>query len=253
MRRIAFTVIVVASLAAPAAAQDAPLRESATRIAAAMESQPQTVGRGGTSAGKMATALGLVGGGLAMVFLGKPDLAPSQFTPSVVPGRIDLSAYLGPGTYPGHSYTLTHRRGDDYSTHVVARCRGRTSGVICPADVGGVNEWLRETYRGGYTDGHDDGVHAGMVAGHEQGWTEGQTSVLQIMDENGFTVYEGPFIPASYVRERLEDRQALRLGGAALLAAGAIAALAWPDSAPVESLDVAPLPGGGWLGATVGF
>lgn len=253
MRRIAFTVIVVASLAAPAAAQDAPLRESAKRIAASMEFQPQTVGRGGTPAGKIATALGLVGGGIAMVFLGKPDLTPSQFTPSVVPGRIDLSAYLGPGTYPGHSYTLTHRRGDDYNTHVVARCRGRTSGVICPADVGGVNEWLRETYEGGYTDGHDDGIHAGMVAGHEHGWNAGQTSVLQIVDENGFTVYEGPFIPASYVREQLEDRQAMRLGGAALLAAGAIAALAWPDSAPVESLDVAPLPGGGWLAATVGF
>ena len=232
MQRVALTVIVVASLAAPAGAQDAPLRESAQRIAASREFQPQTSGRGATPAGKIVTALGLVGGGIAMIILGKPDLAPSQFTPSVVPGRVDLNAYLDP---------LTRTRGSDYGSHVVARCRGRTSGVICPADVGGVNQWLRDTYQGGYTDGHDDGVYAG------------QSAVVQVLDENGFTVYGGEFIPASYVKERLEDPQAMRLGGAALMAAGAIAALAWPDSAPVESLDVAPLPGGGWLGATVGF
>ena len=232
MPRLAITVIVVGSLAAPAAAQDAPLRESAKRIAASMQVQPQTSGRGGTPAGKIATALGLVGGGIAMVLLGKPDLTPSHFTPSIVPSRVDLNAYLDP---------LTHTRGSDYGDHIVARCRGRTSGAICPADVGGVNQWLRDTYQGGYTDGYDDGVY------------EGQTSLVGILDESGFTVYGGEFIPASYVEEQLKDRQAMRLGGAALIAAGAIAALAWPDSAPVESLDVAPLPGGGWLGATVGF
>ena len=232
MHRVAVIIVVVTSLAAPAAAQDAPLQESAKRIAASMEFQPQTSGRGGTPAGKIATALGLVGGGIAMVLLGKPDLEPSRFTPAVVPSRVDLSAYLDP---------LTHTRGSDYGTHIVAECRGRTSGAICPADVGGLNRWLRETYQGGYTDGYDDGVY------------EGQASVVQILNENGFTVYGGEFIPASYVKEQLNDRQAMRLGGAALIAAGAIAALAWPDSAPVESLDVAPLPGGGWLGATVGF
>ena len=232
MHRLPLIVIVVASLAAPAAAQDAPLRESAKRIAASMEAQPQTPSRGGTSTGKIATALGLVGGGIAMVLLGKPDLTPSQFTPSVVPGRVDLNAYLDP---------LNRTRGSDYGDHIVARCRGRTSGVICPADVGGVNQWLRDTYKGGYTDGHDDGVYAG------------QMSVAQLIDENGFAVYGGAFVPAVYVKEQLNDQEAMRLGGAALIAAGAIAALAWPDSAPVESLDVAPLPGGGWLGATVGF
>ena len=57
MHRLPFTVIIVASLASPAAAQEAPLRESAKRIAASMEFQPQTSGRRGTPAGKIATAL----------------------------------------------------------------------------------------------------------------------------------------------------------------------------------------------------
>lgn len=90
MRRVALTVIVVASLVAPAGAQDVPLRESAQRIAASMEFQPQTSARSGTPAGKLATALGLVGGGIAMIILGKPDLTPSRFTPSVVPDRVHL-------------------------------------------------------------------------------------------------------------------------------------------------------------------
>lgn len=51
MRRIAPTVIVVASLAAPAAAQDGSLRESAGRFAATLEFQPQTSGRGGDPQG----------------------------------------------------------------------------------------------------------------------------------------------------------------------------------------------------------
>ena len=168
--------------------------------------------------------LGLVGGGIAMIVLGKPDLTASQFTASVVPSRVDLDAYLDPST---------RTRGDDFGTYRLLQCRGRTSRAVCPAEVGAVNAVLLENY--------------------EVGVTDGQISVVAILDENGFTVNSGPFVPAQYTKETLKDPQAMRLGGAALIAAGAIAALAWPDSAPVESLDVAPLPGGGWLGATVGF
>ena len=109
--------------------------------------------------------------------------------------------------------------------------------------------------RFGYTDGFDDGAYAGLVVGHEQGWNEGhaagQRDVIQILDANGFVVYDGEFIPASYVRETFSDKKGMRYGGVGLIAVGAIVNLVWPDS-PAR-LSVSPLRGGGSLGASFGF
>ena len=62
--------------------------------------------------------------------------------------------------------------------------------------MGAVNRALLANYKNGYTDGFDDGFHRGRIDGHEQGWTDGQQSVIEIMDANGFTVYKGEFRPA---------------------------------------------------------
>lgn len=111
---------------------------------------------------------------------------------------------------------------------------------------------LKDNYRDGYTDGVDDGVFGGLVVGHEQGWRDGQNAVIQIMDANGFVLFDGDFTPASYVKETFRDKAALRIGGVGLAAAGALVALFWPDS-PARNLDLGYMPGGGRVGASFGF
>ena len=225
-------LLICTATAAAQTDRHAPLRQSAKRLAAEFAAQPQAPDEPGQPIGKIATALGLVAGGVAMVVLGKPDLTPSRFTPSVVPSLVDLNAYLDP---------LSRRRGDDHGSYSGVECRGRRTGVVCPADVGAINQLLETNYDNGFVDGYDDGMYDGQVA------------VVDLLDENGFQVYGGQFVAAKYVQERLKDPQGMRIGGAALIAAGAIAALMWPDSGPVESIAAAPLLGGGWVGATVGF
>ena len=159
-------------------------------------------------------------------------------------GRVDLSVYLGAGSYPGHSYQLTHRRGDAFGT-----------GYGCP--VGATRciveaQELADQYGFGFTDGYDLGQFDGLVAGHRDGFVAGQAATIRILDANGLVVYDGEFTPASYVREHFSDRKSIRYGGVGLLAAGALIGLFWPDS-PARNLDLKPLRGGGWIGASVGF
>lgn len=180
-----------------------------------------------------------------MALAGNPEYVPSQFVPGNYPNRVDISMYLGPGAYPGHSYTLLHTRGDDYGLGYTCRS-GSTSCTI------GSNQ-LIEQYAFGYIDGFDDGVFVGAVVGHEQGWADGQSAAIRIMDANGFLVYDGDFTPASYVKETFADRKGMRYGGIGLLAVGALIGLVWPDAGPAERLDLAPLPGGGRIGASFGF
>ena len=239
MRRIVTVGLLLAATPVPAAGQDP---DATGRHPAAVEPAPDA--GGGRSATKIATTLALVGAGAGMVLAGNVQYVPSRFAPGNTPRRVDLSVYLGPGSYPGHSYQLTHRRGDASGT-----------GYACP--VGATRcvieaQELRDQYRFGFTDGYDRGHFEGLVSGHEQGFADGQAATIRILDANGFAVYDGFFSPASYVEERFSDRRNLRLGGVGLLAAGALIGLFWPES-PARNLDLQPLPGGGRIGASFGF
>ena len=248
MQRCLVTVAVLAAmLAIPAMAMadDPSIRASAERLAAEAVLQP--AGDGGPSMAKRVTSLLLIGAGIGAVLAGNPDYVPSQFVPGNYPNRVDLSMYLGDGDYPGHRYRRDRRRGSRYGTGYACQA-GSTRCILTATE-------LRDQYRFGYTDGFDDGAYAGLVVGHEQGWNEGhaagQRDVIQILDANGFVVYDGEFIPASYVRETFSDKKGMRYGGVGLIAVGAIVNLVWPDS-PAR-LSVSPLRGGGSLGASFGF
>ena len=234
------TVIVVGVLALPAssAAQDG-LLEDAERLAAGFALQPDSPTGGGRPVAKVITTVGLIGAGIGVAVLAKPDYVPSQFVPGNYPNRVDISRYLGAGSYPGHSYRIARQPGPRYV------CRGsRCSGTA--------RQW-QEQYEAGVLDG----AYVGLVVGHEEGWTEGHTagqrSVIRIMNANGFVVYDGDFTPASYVQERFSDKAAMRIGGVGLAAAGALVALFWPDSPAARNLDLVPMPGGGRVGASFGF
>jgi hypothetical protein len=248
MQKLAVLVLVfLVAVPAAVAAEDAPgISASAERLAAEMAAAQDT-GGGGSSVAKRVTSIALTAAGIGAVLAGNPEYIPSQFVPGNYPNRVDISTYLGPGRYPGHSYRLRHRRGDRYGTGFTCRA-GSTRCWLTAVE-------LRDQYRWGYTDGYDDGIFAGAVQGHRDGWREGysagQTNVIQILDANGFVVYDGEFDPASYVRETFSDRKGMRYGGVGLIAVGAILNFVWPDS-PAR-LSAGPLRGGGQVGATFGF
>ena len=242
-RIVTVGLLLLAATPLPADGEDRGILASAAQRAAAVEPERDAAGRG-RPATKIATTLALVGAGVGMVLAGNVEYVPSQFAPGNTPQRVDLSVYLGAGSYPGHSYQLTYRRGDASGT-----------GYACP--VGATRcvidaQELRDQYGFGYTDGYDRGRFDGLVAGHEQGFADGQAATIRILDANGFVVYDGDFTPASYVEERFSDRRSLRYGGVGLLAAGALISLFWPES-PARNLDLQPLPGGGRIGASFGF
>ena len=244
VRIVSWIIVGVLMLPVGAAAQNGILAD-AERLAAEFEFQPVAASVGGRSMVKIATTLGLIGAGVGLAAMAKPDYVPSQFAPGNTPDRVDLSMYLGKGNYPGHSYRLVHRRGDRYG--YAWTCSGGRAGR-CATD-----EMLNDNYRDGYTDGFDDGVYGGLVVGHERGWNDGQDRVIQILDANGLTVYSGEFTPASYVKERFSDKAGMRIAGVGLAAAGALVALFWPDS-PARNLDLGYMPGGGArVGASFGF
>ena len=238
---VAAGLVMLLATPAPSTGEERDIRGSAERLAAAVYLQPDP-GGGSRPGRKIATTLALVGAGVGLVLAGNPEYVPSRFAPGNMPRRVDLSMYLGSGNYPGHSYRLTPRRGTAFGT-----------GYACPASatrcVIGANE-LEEQYEFGFTDGHDAGRYEGLLAGHEDGFAAGQAAAIQIMDASGFVVYEGEFTPASYVTENFSDRKMMRYGGAGLLAAGALLSLFWPQSG---NLAVTPLPGGGWVAASLGF
>ena len=201
---------------------------------------------GGPSVAKRATSIALIGAGIAAVLAGDPEFVPSQFIAGNYPKRVDISAYLGPGHYEGHSYTLLRRRGAEYGSRWV--CNYGNGCRVFDFHLG-------QNYRRGYTDGYDDGLFDGRVQGHREGWRDGhaagQAQVIRIIDANGFVLYDGAFDPASYVQETFSDRKGIRYGGVGLIAVGAILNLVWPDS-PAR-LSAGALRGGGQVRATFGF
>lgn len=247
MRRLAVLVLVVV-VGAPAAvaAEDAPsIRASAERLAAEAVAAQDTSG-GGPSVAKRATSIALIGAGIAAVLAGNPEYIPSNFAPGNYPNRVNLSDYLGPGVYPGHTYEFKARRGARFGYRWV--CRDSDWCRITDTQ-------LDENYEHGYIDGYDVGYFRGSVAGHREGWlsghADGQNGVIKIINEQGLVVYDGPFIPGSYVQETFSDRKGVRYGGVGLIAVGAVLNLVWPDS-PAR-LSAGPLRGGGQVGATFGF
>ena len=244
MIRQIVTALVIATMALPvgAAAQDT-LREQAERLASTAQLEPPVQGGGGSTA-KVITTVGLVAAGVGLAAIAKPEYVPSEYVPGNYPNRVDISMYLGAGTYPGHSYRLNRTRGDGYGR--LLACTGGYQGFCA------TNEMLRENYDRGYIDGVDDGIFAGLIVGHEQGYAQGQRSVIEIIDDKGFVVYDGDFLPASYVKEQFSDKAGLRMAGVGLAAAGAIIALAWPDS-PARNLELTPMRGGGRVGASFSF
>ena len=246
MRLTTLALIVVVGAPATGIAEHTPnIRASAERLAAEATAA-QDISGGGPSVAKRVTSVALIGAGIAAVLAGNPEYVPSQFIPGNYPNRVDISTYLGPGRYPGHSYELLRRRGAEYGYR-----------WVCQEDhhYCGRNAHLNQNYRDGYTDGYDDGLYRGRVQGHREGWRDGhaagQAQVIRIIDANGFVVYDGEFDPASYVRETFSDRKGMRYGGVGLIAVGAILNLVWPDG-PAR-LSGGPLRGGGRVGATFGF
>ncbi len=237
--RIVLAVALAFAGVRPASAQGADgegILASALRMASG-ESGQEAIVRRGRSAAKVTTMIVLVGAGIGMALAADPHYVPSRFVPGNAPGRVDLSVYLGSGDYPGHSYRLTHRRGDDYGTR-----------HVCSAFECGFTDYqLEQQYIFGYKDGYDDGHYEGRVNGHRQGWMDGRASAIEILDANGFVVYDGAFTPESYVvQEEFSDRKGMRLGGIALTAAGALIGLLWPDS-PARSLSINTIPDNGNL------
>ena len=238
MRRIIVVkLVILLALPTLAPAQDRGFRVSPGESARKVEPSPDSR-RGGGSVTRVATTLALVGAGIGMALAGNPRYVPSRFVPGNSPRRIDLSVYLGDGSYDGHSYELVYRRRNEFGT-----------GYACPpyepSCVIEAQE-LREQYAFGFTDGHDVGRHEGL----EQGFEDGQAELIRILDANGFPVYEGEFLPASYVKETFGDRKLMRYGGVGLLAAGALIGLLWPES---RNLALIPLPGGGQVAASLSF
>ena len=235
MRAVAAVVVLFVVLPAPSVAQDGLLSQ-AERLAQGLQPGRQQV-RSGPSVGKTALVLGMVIGGAAMTLV-----EPTQPTQ---PGRVNLSAYLGDGDYPGHTYRLFRSRGDDYG---FIHWHGCGSSRRCIVTTSSLERRLLENYRFGYTDGHDDGLFEGRVQGHRegwtQGWTDGQRSMIEIIDANGFVVYEGPFIPYE------ERSPAMKYGGVALAAAGALIAVLWQDG---PRLSAAPTVGGASGSVSFGF
>ena len=62
-----------------------------------------------------------------------------------------------------------------------------------------------------------------------QGYSRGQADVIRIMNAEGLVVYDGPFDPASYVEETFQDKKHWRHTGVALVVAGAVLNLVWPE------------------------
>ena len=239
------TLLVSAALLASSTAAAGPILDSAERLA--IEAALQGDVSDDPSLAKRVTSIALIAAGIGAVLAGNPEFVPSQFIPGNYPNRVNISAYLGAGRYPGHTYELLRRRGADYGYRWVCRNDAATCVTF--------NDHLNENYRVGYTDGHDDGLFLGRVQGHRQGWREGhaagQADVIRIIDANGLVVYDGEFDPASYVRETFSDRKGMRYGGVGLIAVGAILNLVWPDN-PAR-LSAGPLRGGGEVGVTFGF
>ena len=250
LTRIAVLITICALLLPVSVTAQGGILADAERLAAGFELQPVGGSGGGRPLGKLITTLAMVGAGVGLAAMAKPDYVPSQFAPGNTPMRVDLSAYLGAGNYPGHSYRLVHRRGDSYGlrTICVNRATGRRTSGSCLVN----NRTLDGNYDKGYTDGFDDGAYGGAVVGHKDGWLAGQDRVIEILDANGLTVYSGEFTPASYVKETFSDKAGLRMAGVGLAAVGAIIALFWPDS-PARNLDLGYMPGGGRVGASFGF
>lgn len=242
MRRIIVVeLVILLALPTLAPAQDRDFRGSPGESARKVEPSPDSR-RGGGSVTRVATTLALVGAGIGMALAGNPQYVPSRFVPGNSPRRIDLGVYLGDGSYAGHSYELVYRRRNAFGT-------GYSCPPYEPRCVIEAQE-LREQYAFGFTDGHDVGQHEGLVLGHEQGFEDGQAELIRILDANGFPVYEGEFLPASYVKETFSERKLMRYGGVGLLAAGALIGLLWPES---RNLALIPLPGGGQVAASLGF
>ena len=234
--------LLLAATPLPAAGEDGDLLRGAERHAAAPDAGGDEAR--GRSATRIATTLALVGAGIGIVLAGNPEYVPSRFAPGNTPRRVDLSAYLGEGAYTGHSYRITHRRGDAFGT-----------GYACPAGATRCvveAQELADQYAFGFTDGYDLGQFEGLVNGHRQGFAAGQAATIRILDANGFVVFDGDFTPASYVREQFGDRKKMRYAGVGLLAAGALIGLVWPDS-HARHLHLTPLRGGGRLGASLDF
>lgn len=235
--------LLLAAAPVPAAGESRDSVSAAERRSVAPAPSPGA-GEPGRSTTKIAATLALVGTGIGLVLAGNPDYVPSRFAPGNTPRRVDLSVYLGAGSYPGHTYEVSFQRGDAFGTGYA--CPGTATRCIIEA------EQLADQYGFGFSDGYDLGHFNGLVVGHGEGFAAGRTATLQILDANGFVVYDGDFTPASYVKERFSDRKYLRYGGVGLLAVGALIGLVWPDS-PARHLDLKPLRDGGWVGTTFGF
>ena len=194
---------------------------------------------------KKAVSLSLILVGAAAVVVGDPDYTPSQFIPGNYPNRVDIRGYLPHGNYAGHTYRLQRRRGPRYGHRW--SCRHPS----CPI----TDEQLYDNYINGYTDGYDDGHFAGRVEGHREGWTQGysrgQADVIRIMNADGLVVYDGPFDPTSYVGETFEEKKHWRYTGVALVLAGAVLNLVWPEG--TGRIQGSILHGGGQIGAAFGW
>ncbi len=203
-----------------------------------------TVGSGPSrpsSVAKKVVSLGLILAGAAAVVVGDPEYTPPQFIPGNYPNRVDIRGYLPHGNYAGHTYRLQRRRGPRYGHRW--SCREPSCSIT--------DERLYDNYVNGYTDGYDDGHFAGQVEGHREGWTQGysrgQADVIRIMNAEGLVVYDGPFDPASYVGETFRDKKQWRHAGVALVVAGAVLNLVWPEG--TRRVHGSLLHGGGHIGA----
>lgn len=234
MKRLtAFTLVVAFLSPVGASASEKGIRASAKRLAEEAARQTDIDPDGGRSPARIGAVLGLAVAGTILTLID-----PKQ---PVQPGTVNLSNYLGPGDYAGHSYQVSHRRGSNYG-------RGKW---YCPQWCLVTNSHLVRNYNDGYVDGYDDGWLSGALTGHHAGWhsgfDSGQRATIEIVDANGFVVYNGPF------RAFKERTPATKYGGAAMLMGAAVLALVWPDRPAVENLSLTPVAGGWRAAKTIGW
>lgn len=219
MRRIMATLLTVALTvvgAQPAFAEDptgGTIRATAERLAAETELEQADVGLRRSGA-RVGLGVALAAAGVAMLLVD-----PKQPTQPTQPGTVSPDA-------------LDDAALQNFPTnHLAVRGAVGATILVCePLCIGAIDEAIRDAYGTG-----------GVV---------GIVSTTMAIEDQPWTLYQGPFQPFVPYKERSPG---LKYGGAALAVAGALIAGLWSTVPMSNSLTLGVTPHGAQVGKTFGF